>query len=390
MMIRFRGMKRLSAQSLGADDRVAEAVRQGRPAVFKVVDPDLGWVRKLHTASPDTVLIGRLVDDSLSEKLSAAEGKRFAERVLRKAQELDGLVKWWEGSNEAAKGPEAIKRLCEFERAFAERLQAEGYHALVGGFSTGVPEIVGPDGEWPWMGEWELFYPAMEVAHGVHFHEYWNPHALDDTWNAYRFEKWWPALPEWARAKWWLVSELGVSGGLAGEGRRGWAHYITAHEYLNLLETYARTIARYPRLAVAIFTAGLGADPSWRTYDIVGEVLEGLSARWASAPQEPWGMPVVDSSPMAGPSASAWREAARVAWQSLIVGHNPEFAFPQKARRVLGPQAFALSDELYFELAGTTWVRQLWTDGERVKMLLTEAGRWEMDQIRVVPFSAPP
>jgi len=239
----FRGMKRLSAQTLGPDDRVADAVRQGKPAVLKVVDPDVGWVHKLHDASPDTVLVGRIVDDSVRHKLTAQEGRAFAERVLQKANELGGVIRWWEGSNEAASGPEPIQRLCEFERAFAERIQAEGYHALVGGFSTGVPQIVGPNTEVPWLGEWELFYPAMRVAHGVHFREYWHPYQLNDTWNAYRFEKWWPALPAWAKAKWWLVGELGVDGGLAHEGRRGWSHYMPAALYLDMLKRYTETMA---------------------------------------------------------------------------------------------------------------------------------------------------
>lgn len=384
----FKGMKRLSAQSLGPDDRVADAVRRGKPAVFKVVDPDVGWIQKLHEASPDTVLIGRVVDDSLAGKLAAAAGRAFAERVLRKADELEGLVRWWEGSNEAASGPEAIRRLCEFERAFAERLQAEGHHALVGGFSSGVPEIVGPDGEVPWMGEWELFYPAMEAAHGVHFHEYWHPYKLDDTWNAFRFEKWWPALPEWAKAKWWLVSELGVDGGLAGAFRKGWAHYphIASAIYVNLLKGYAQTLSRYPRLAAAIYIAGLGADSSWATFDIAGEVLDRISEAWAGAAAEPWGM--LDRDPQR-PPAPSWEEAAQVAWQSLIVSHNPDFALPRKAVQVLGPAAFALSDEAYFELGGATWVRQLWSDGIEVRMLLTMEGQWGLDDIRVVEAPRP-
>jgi len=54
----------------------------------------------------------------------------------------------------------------------------------------------------------------------------------------------------------------------------------------------------------------------------------------------------------------------------------------------LGPKAFALSGETYFGLGGTAWVRQLWSDGQQVKMLLTIQGQWGPDQIKVVvPFS---
>ncbi|MBI3942283.1 MAG: N-acetylmuramoyl-L-alanine amidase, partial [Chloroflexi bacterium] len=287
-------MKRMGSQSLGGNDLVAQAVQRGKPAVFKVVDPDPGWVQRLHQASPQTVLVGRIVDNSLAGRLTAAEGRNFAGRVLARARELQDTIRWWEGSNEAASGPDAIKRLCEFERTFAERLQAEGYHALVGGFSTGVPQIVGPDGKVPWMGEWELFYPAMQIADGVHFHEYWNPKELDDRWNAYRFTMWWDALPAWAREKWWLVSELGVDGGLAEiDARKGWSDYIDGGRYLNLLNAYAQTLEHYPRIATAIYVTGLGADTSWRTYDICHTpVLDTLTAAWASVPPVAWGTAV--------------------------------------------------------------------------------------------------
>jgi hypothetical protein len=52
---------------------------------------------------------------------------------------------------------------------------------------------------------------------------------------------------------------------------------------------------------------------------------------------------------------------------------------------VLGAGAFALSDEKYFEEGGTTWVRQLWSDGEQIKMLLTQEGNWGQDEIQVAP-----
>lgn len=397
-MMSFAGIKRLGAQGLGPDDRVVKAVERGKPAVFKVVNPDQGWIEKLHQASPNTALIGRIVDNTL--QLTPQAGRDFAERVIQKAKELGDVVKWWEGSNEAAKGKEAIKRLCEFEQAFAERLQGAGYHALVGGFSTGTPEIVGPENQCPWMEEWELLYPAMKVAHGVHFHEYWEPHKLDDTWNAYRFEKWWPALPEWARNKWWLVSELGVDGGPRQndpDDHYGWRDYdhITAAVYKHLLWGYAQTMANYPRLAAAVYIAGLEpvANPKWKAFDICGWVLSYLKQEWAVAPAEMWGSPVEAPPPPPPPeepepvAPPPWDEATQEAWQSVIVSHDPRFAFPKKAKAVLGSSAFALSGETYFELGGTTWVSQLWSDGQQVTMLLTIQGQWKPDQIKVVSFS---
>ncbi len=83
-----------------------------------------------------------------------------------------------------------------------------------------------------------------------------------------------------------------------------------------------------------------------------------------------------------------WTEATRVAWQSVIYSYHPDFAFPRKALQVLGPGAFPLTEEVYFDLEDTTWVRQLWTDGEEVKMLLALKGHWDLNEIRVVKMPA--
>ena len=66
------------------------------------------------------------------------------------------------------------------------------------------------------------------------------------------------------------------------------------------------------------------------------------------------------------------------------MSHNPVFAFPLKAIQELGQEAFALSKEARFEIGNTTWVRQLWSDGEQVKMLVTKEGEWDSDDIKVV------
>ena len=77
-----------------------------------------------------------------------------------------------------------------------------------------------------------------------------------------------------------------------------------------------------------------------------------------------------------------------MAWQSLIVSHNPDFAFPQKAREVLGAGAIALSEEATFEVRGTKWQHQLWSDGVEVKLLLTIHGQWDPADIQVVELPA--
>jgi len=141
-----------------------------------------------------------------------------------------------------------------------------------------------------------------------------------------------------------------------------------------LLTRYAEAMRGYERFAATVYIAGLGYDPSWRTYDVAGEVLNTIANRWVTSNPRPWGAED-DPSPPQLPSEAAW--------DLVTVAHAPTFALPTAARRMLGPLAFAVSHEFVFHHAGESWVGQLWTDRRQVKLLATIRGQW--DKIVALP-----
>jgi hypothetical protein len=80
-----------------------------------------------------------------------------------------------------------------------------------------------------------------------------------------------------------------------------------------------------------------------------------------------------------------WSRAGEAAWAQVAVSTNPDVAFPRKAREVLGTGAFALSDEQHAAIDDHAWAWQLWSDGNKVVILMAQEGHWDLAEIRVVP-----
>jgi hypothetical protein len=147
---------------------ILEFVRAAQPAVVKGVD-DLGFLAEVKAASPNTVTIGRL---SVNPQDYVGEPEAAAAALV--AQQLPQLVQhpyvdYWEGWNEPDPNLDRMDWYARFEAERVRQLAAHGLRAAVGGFSTGVPELV----------EFELFVPAIEAAqaHGgiLTLHEYAAP-----------------------------------------------------------------------------------------------------------------------------------------------------------------------------------------------------------------------
>jgi len=284
-------MKNIGVQSLLFDERVLTALQRGQPAVFKLIDPDAGWVNRVQEAVTDATLVGRLHDLSHPAKLDAENGIRLAKACAAKAQET--YIEIWEGSNEVVPASlDEFKRYVEFEHAFALELARQGLKPLIGGFATGTTPV---DGDPDCQTKWRIFCDALADAWGMHWHEYWyapQNGIIDDRWNAYRYEKWWHFLPEkLRREKWFLVSELGVEGHDPAVGARaGWVGKATVNDYWSHLQRYADALTNFsPRLAATLFYAGDIVDKSWQSYDVM-PLIGNLEQAWKGDKKRVWGV----------------------------------------------------------------------------------------------------
>jgi hypothetical protein len=87
------------------------------------------------------------------------------------------------------------------------------------------------------------------------------------------------------------------------------------------------------------------------------------------------------------PTEEDYRAAAARAIEISAYLPMPTLAISRKAYQVLGENAIALGNEQRMCLNGYAWDWQLWTNGAQTLVLLTQEGRWELDDIRAVPVS---
>jgi len=285
---------------------IMEFIRRTKPAVVKGLG-GFGWATEVKKVSPETVTVGRLLEDA-DEGIMVGNPEAAAQIfVARHLQEylLNPGVDYWEGWNETVPGGN-MAWYARFEAERTRRMADHGLRVAIGGFATGTPE-------WD---EFVEFLPAIEVAlaHGgiLTLHEYAAP-TLD-----YRMGESLPGHPAYPdrgvlmlRYRWWyedllkprelviplVISEGGIDGQvyqeLAPPGL-GWRDFTDYWHRQGLGEggaqTYIEQLAWYDGelgqddyvIGVAIFTAG-SPSGQWKSFDITA-ILPQLAKYIASRP----------------------------------------------------------------------------------------------------------
>jgi hypothetical protein len=295
---------KLSVHTLNTNDPyVMEFIRRVKPRVVKSVG-DVGWLREVKDVSPQTVTVGRLLAEQSEWILAVDPATAGAAYVDLNAGVYAShpFVDYWEGWNEFVPGDaERMRWFAQFEAARACQMQARGWRAAVGGFSTGVPEYA-------LMAD---FLPALEAAHRCgglfHLHEYDSPtFECGVAVNVPGLIPGAPAIsvpagPLTLRYRFWyelllkprglgdlplLISELGIDGvapspACDDPGGLGWKAYTDwwtsrglgpdgPQAYVNVLSWYDAEMRRDPYvLGAAIFTANaLDSGGEWHSFDL--------------------------------------------------------------------------------------------------------------------------
>jgi hypothetical protein len=268
---------------------IMEFVRRMLPAVIKPIG-DLGFVAEVKEASPQTIIVARLMHPQPMEGDPEALARAFVAQNLATYLQHPA-VHYWEGYNE----PDVKGRMAWYARFEAERVRAMADHGLrtaIGAFSAGVPE---------WE-EFEAFLPAVRAAkeHGgiLTLHEYDAP-VMDRAVGAGLPGQ--PNHPERGalalRYRWWyedfliprglviplVISEAGVDGLVTNRpgpaNAHGWldfgAYWAESGLGGNPLEVYLPQLDWYDRelqkddyvIGWAVFTVG-AMNPDWKSYDV--------------------------------------------------------------------------------------------------------------------------
>ena len=276
---------------------IMEFVRRTKPAVVKALG-GFGWATEVKKASPETVTVGRLLEDADEGIMTGDPEKAAQDFVARHLEEyrLNPGVDYWEGWNEPLPRSN-MAWYARFEAERARRMADHGFRVAIGGFATGTPE-------WD---EFAEFLPAIKVALAhdgiLTLHEYAAP-TLD-----YRVGEGLPGHPAYPergvlmlRYRWWyedllkprglviplVISEGGIDGQVAQElapPGLGWRDFTEYWGQQGLGEdgtqAYIQQLAWYDRqlqqddyvTGVAIFTAGSPAG-HWPSFDITAILPE--------------------------------------------------------------------------------------------------------------------
>ena len=280
---------------------IMEFVRQARPTVMKGVD-DVGFLGEVEQVSPATVTVGRFVVEqpNVGQGDPVQRAEAFVQANLPRYQ-ANPDVEFWEGWNEP--DPGHMDWYAQFEAHRACRMRELGFHAAIGGFSTGTPEL----------DQFLKFLPAIRAAQlcgGIlSLHEYGAP--TFDLW----FGSSLPGQPAYSnrgvlafRYRWWyqdilipnglaiplVVSEAGIDG-LVALGRRegpvgpGWLEFRDWWLSQGLTDDpdqyYLDQLAWYDRLArqdsymigFTVYSAGGKDLPGQASYE-VGSILPEITA----------------------------------------------------------------------------------------------------------------
>ena len=269
---------------------IMDFVEEMQPAVIVAVG-DLGWLEEVKEASPDTITLGRLLEDG--QTIAGDPVVRAREFVYMNAGQYlaNPGVDYWLGWNEPDIGdPGQMGWYAAFEAERTIAMAELGLRVAVGNFSTGTPEAA----------EFEAFLPALSVAREysavLALHEYSAPtmfdgvgadipgHEAQDGFGALtlRYRYWYEhylepnglVLPL-------VITEAGIDGGVLrpqGIVLDGWREFasdppegvpaLTLESYIDQLTWYDSELRRDPYvLGFAIFNVG-ESDGQWASFDV--------------------------------------------------------------------------------------------------------------------------
>jgi 2,4-dienoyl-CoA reductase-like NADH-dependent reductase (Old Yellow Enzyme family) len=254
-------------------NRVADLLRQTQPGVIMLMDPTIGWARRVRAAHPDAFIVGRRFQPDSEQRLDRPEerGVAFADWVAELAVPLRGVVDGWVSYNEPIGTADAAAygAYNRFQLAFARRLQyTHGVAAVAGNEGPGALQ---PD-DYP-----RYFAEAIVESEflGLHVYAPSRRPAMrwDAEWHALRYRKIHEALElAGIRGKRIVITESGLADGYRADG-------MTDEETAEGLVWFTRELQRDPYV-IGHATFGLfDATGAWPQHDLTDSAVPDLVPR---------------------------------------------------------------------------------------------------------------
>jgi len=243
-----------------------------KPKVAKVIQPDVGFIHAIRSASPGTQILGRHQPpvDVCGDPIRAAEQKFAAIRARPDWPVID----LWEGENELATYQEHVMiALAIFDQRMAYLMHQEGKRYAALAWSEGHPPPYWEDTpQYPWQRFLDIQGPVFRSADVVTTHEYWYPRIDAEgmwLWHVGRWPLWYDKLPPEMRLP-VIIGECGVDGGvnLQNPGH-GFDGIVAPEVYVADLISYNKfLVQRREVLGATVFQWGTMNWRKWGTFEL--------------------------------------------------------------------------------------------------------------------------
>lgn len=286
-------------------DDILDAFRRIKPAVVKVLDPNVDFLTDLRRIHSDVFIIARIVVSLEQQNRFAqdpvGEGRAFADRVLgmeasRTTFQGRPLLNAWESYNEVFPEntpPDTMRKYDEFQVAFGQKIKAAGLEPVGMNFATGnmlaqhfLDYFPGTLESYTYLGFHEYDWPTMWRLHEENIRE----KNEGGMWLTLRYRR---VMPEVRRVYGnkhiALITECGMTQGvIPGKDDIGWLAEppVSEQQYWDSLMWYNKELMKdsYVKAGLLFVVGAAGGWPKWESFEHLGGIINRLEAFQNSAP----------------------------------------------------------------------------------------------------------
>ena len=377
---------------------VLSAFKRIKPAVVKVLDPNVDFLADLRRAHPDVFIIGRIVvplhEQERFEADPVGEGRAFADRLLRMEASTATfqnrlLLDAWESYNETfpeSASPEKMRKYDDFQVAFGQKIKAAGMQPVGMNFATGnmlghhfVNYFPGTLETYTYLGFHEYDWPTMWRLHEENIRE----KNEGGMWLTLRYRRVMPDVRRvYGNKHVAIITECGMTQGVhPGRQDVGWLAppAVSEDSYWQSLMWYNGEIMKDDYVKAALLFV-VGNVTPWQSFEHLGGIIDRLEDFQNSAPTPtpaPPPTPTPVAPPPTPPPSSAALQAALLAEAARrqVIQFNPDASLQ---KRIFADGFVPNSPEFEVEFGNTRYVAQRaehLANGE-VRVYYVRSGDW--------------